>query len=80
VELHPESVSRVDGVSEMVLHWACYYNSFIETSLEVVKFLYEQCPEAISARAFNGELPLHYAVQQSDLPERASIVQFLIDK
>jgi len=71
VELHPESVNRVDDSDQMVLHWACHYNSFIETRLEVVKFLYEQCPAAISAKAFNGELPLHYVVQHSDLPERA---------
>jgi len=78
VKMYPESARRADADGDLPLQCACFED---ECTVEVVKLLYEEYPEAI---CFGGRymwLPLHCVLDlQTWRDERTAIVEFLIDK
>lgn len=74
VEIYPYGVLLPNSRGWLPLHSACVRP--YDSSLEVVRFMFEQCPVAIRIRDREGDLPLHLAVSIAPF----HVVQFLVEK
>jgi hypothetical protein len=72
VDANPE-VLHSRPVEGPALRFACWFDA----SLEVVEYLYQRNPQAISARNVNGQLPFHFAIRH-DSTNSVKVVKFLI--